>query len=387
MTKKLPEKLILDQIWQNRVNLLMEKNQIDLLICALSENIFCLTGFSSLTGNSLCGQYSDGEKFLLIPSNETRFFNQPRISQNLKIIEFDSDKTNILSTLVEFAKNTKFNSLRIGVDSNFNLISSLHVGGDVRIPNTSFWSKLEIILKTTLNDSSSLISQIRELKSESQVKGIKNTIEITENGIKQAIKNSNIITSEIDFASSVEKMIEVNGVNGKFSQRVRSFAFCMSGVNSSFSGLPFNISTNDKIIFSEPTLFELATCADGYWCDLTRTYIFNNGNQETLYLLELIKSIFDWLILECSDGAKVKEIVNKVNNYLKDFKLENSFNGFLGHGVGFTYHEMPIISSKSDHTLKEGMVVAIEPGVYIDGKFGIRWEENVYIGKQRGYIL
>ena len=69
--------------------------------------------------------------------------------------------------------------------------------------------------------------------------------------------------------------------------------------------------------------------------------------------------------------------------------VENNFkiNGYdlihsLGHGVGLDIHELPIINSKNDMNLKEKMVITNEPGIYIPGKFGVRIEDTVLIGKE-----
>lgn len=59
----------------------------------------------------------------------------------------------------------------------------------------------------------------------------------------------------------------------------------------------------------------------------------------------------------------------------------------LGHGVGMNVHEGPILSQKSDKALKENMVIAVEPGIYIPGKYGIRIEDTVLITKEGVEVL
>ncbi len=59
----------------------------------------------------------------------------------------------------------------------------------------------------------------------------------------------------------------------------------------------------------------------------------------------------------------------------------------FGHGIGMNVHENPVISPKSDKILKENMVVAIEPGIYIPGRFGVRIEDTVLVSKEDAHIL
>ena len=70
---------------------------------------------------------------------------------------------------------------------------------------------------------------------------------------------------------------------------------------------------------------------------------------------------------------KVSELDKKARILLGEH--EPYFTHSLGHGVGIDIHESPSISSKSDEILQEGMVITIEPGIYIPGKYGVRYEE------------
>lgn len=70
---------------------------------------------------------------------------------------------------------------------------------------------------------------------------------------------------------------------------------------------------------------------------------------------------------------KVADLDKKAREMLGDY--ETYFTHSLGHGVGIDIHESPSISSKSDEILQEGMIITIEPGIYISGKYGARYEE------------
>ena len=80
-----------------------------------------------------------------------------------------------------------------------------------------------------------------------------------------------------------------------------------------------------------------------------------------------------------------------------DFRIyEYDLIHALGHGVGMEVHELPFLSSKKDNLLKENMVIAVEPGIYIPGKFGVRIEDTILItkngcinlnGSEKNYII
>lgn len=77
---------------------------------------------------------------------------------------------------------------------------------------------------------------------------------------------------------------------------------------------------------------------------------------------------------------KVADLDKKAREMLGDY--ETYFTHSLGHGVGIDIHESPSISSKSDEILQEGMVITVEPGIYISGKYGARYEEMCVVDKK-----
>ncbi|MDR2557968.1 MAG: M24 family metallopeptidase, partial [Oscillospiraceae bacterium] len=74
-----------------------------------------------------------------------------------------------------------------------------------------------------------------------------------------------------------------------------------------------------------------------------------------------------------------KLVDNVARSTLEAWGYDKYFTHSLGHGVGLQIHEAPRLAKKSDHTLREGMVVTVEPGVYIPGNFGVRIEDMAYI--------
>lgn len=84
-------------------------------------------------------------------------------------------------------------------------------------------------------------------------------------------------------------------------------------------------------------------------------------------------------------GVKAEDVDKEVQNFLE--KEGYSCPHSVGHGIGLAVHEKPYISAKSDEVLKEGMVFTVEPGIYLEGKFGVRIEDDVVVTKKGCEVL
>ncbi len=125
----------------------------------------------------------------------------------------------------------------------------------------------------------------------------------------------------------------------------------------------------------------------GYASDMTRTVLIEPTNKwKHLSLFKeyysLLKAIQQLCIAELRIGMSGEDMHNTATKELKKIKLDTYFIHSLGHGVGLQIHENPRLSASSAHILQENMVVTVEPGIYLPGKFGIRIEDTVLITKK-----
>jgi len=125
---------------------------------------------------------------------------------------------------------------------------------------------------------------------------------------------------------------------------------------------------------------------NGYTSDMTRTIFMKTIPEEMKSVYDLVLQSQEYAVNEIKEGASIKAINSGVENQFR-------FKGFgqihaLGHGVGLENHEFPYITMNNQtQILKENMVITIEPGIYIPGKFGIRIEDTVLVTKNGYEIL
>lgn len=150
--------------------------------------------------------------------------------------------------------------------------------------------------------------------------------------------------------------------------------------------MPHAVPTDRKIESGDIITLDFGCKYKGYCSDMTRTIFMDFVQDYIKPVYELVLKNQQLTLKEYYDGANIRMLSRMVEN---DFKL-NRFGlvHALGHGVGLGIHEEPVISSRrGDFILRENMVITDEPGIYISGKFGVRIEDTVLIGKNGAEVL
>jgi len=117
----------------------------------------------------------------------------------------------------------------------------------------------------------------------------------------------------------------------------------------------------------------------GYCSDFSRVIFIGEITDEMEKVYNFVFKEYDKIVKALAEGIGVKELLKSCE---QDYKEENyDLLHSFGHSLGLDIHEEPILNSKFETKLKKNMLVTVEPGVYIPGRFGIRIEDTVLINK------
>ena len=221
-----------------------------------------------------------------------------------------------------------------------------------------------------------LISQLRQIKDEEELKKIKLAQSITDDTFSHILKHLQVGKTEREIALEMEFYMRKQGSEGV------SFDFIVvSGQNSS---LPHGVPTNKKIATGDFITMDFGAVVDGYRSDMTRTVAVGTvtSKQRHVYktVLEAQKTAFDAI----TPGAICKNVDRAARSYIDACGYAGRFGHGLGHSVGIEIHEAPCFNTSDQTVLTPGMILTVEPGIYLPGEFGVRIEDMVYITDQ-GY--
>jgi len=126
-------------------------------------------------------------------------------------------------------------------------------------------------------------------------------------------------------------------------------------------------------------LVDMGVVYGGYHSDLTRPIFLGKMSVLQRKIYQIVWNAQRAGIAKAGPGVPVSEVDAACRDFIRASGYEKFFGHGTGHGVGLEIHEAPTVSSHSKTILRPGMVITVEPGIYLPGKFGVRIEDMVLI--------
>ena len=254
------------------------------------------------------------------------------------------------------------------------------MGFDERHTSFALWKKLKEFCPRNrkLIPATGLVESLRETKDEGEIAQIKDCLKLHFKAIdfmKKVVKNG---LTERQIALKLESFVKSHGAEFSFSPIIAA------GSNSCF---PHAKATDRVLRNNENVLLDFGIDIKGYKSDLTRNLFLGRITPRVKQVFEALTLAQREAIGMIKPGISCAQIDAQARKVLRKFGLAKYFGHSLGHGVGLDIHEGPRLSTQSKSILEAGMVVTVEPGVYIPGQFGVRVEDMVLVTKEGCEVL
>jgi Xaa-Pro aminopeptidase len=225
-------------------------------------------------------------------------------------------------------------------------------------------------------DASTLLARARAIKTAQELERMRLANELAALAMEHVRDRIEPGMKESEVAAMWEGHVHALGVgfDGKV-EMARGYSLVWSG-----PGIRTFTATGDRPIQAhEPTLFEIWVCADGYWCDHTKNLCPGDLDGRYVELLELLLSLYGEAIEFARAGADLPQLDRLIRDRIAAGGYPGQPSHPVCHGVGARAHEPPYAHQAGEGTIQEGMVLAIEPGIYWEGGGGLRLEDNFLI--------
>ncbi|MBI5586732.1 MAG: aminopeptidase P family protein [Deltaproteobacteria bacterium] len=338
-----------------RLKLKLKGAGVDGFLVSDINNIRYLSGF---TGSSA---------YLLVTQDKSWFLTDSRYASQAQS-EVRGYRTRVyrksLETIAELASSMKIKTLAFE-------------GGNLSYDN--FLKVKKAFRKTRLKSLSGVTSALRTRKEPVEISLIKDSVKALDKGYVTAQRVIAPGVREKDAALSIELAFRDSGADATAFDTI---------IASGFRGaLPHGKASGKKIKKGELVVVDMGVILNGYNSDETRTYCVGRATAEQKKVYGVVLGAQERAIERIRPGVKAAEVDRAAREYIEKAGYGEYFGHGLGHGVGLEVHEGPSLSPFSDDLLEEGMVVTVEPGIYIPEWGGVRIEDMVHVVKGGSEVL
>lgn len=338
----------------NNSRMILKQKELDGLLLYKPENRRYISGFTGTTG------------YVLITEKDAKFITDFRYIQQasaecegFEIVKIDNQKT-----ITDVIKD--LNLEKLGVEEDFMTFGQY----------TNFSNKLK---ETEIIPLHGTITNLRCIKFDYEVKYIEKAASIADDAFKHILKTVRPGMTERDIALELEFFMKKEGASGL------SFESIVASGNR--SSLPHGVASDKVVERGDMITLDFGCIYEGYCSDMTRTFVLGKANDKQKQIYNTVLKAQNAALESVKPGITGEELDKISREIISNNGYGEYFGHGLGHGVGLEVHELPHVNAKGKDEMKPGMIITIEPGIYIPNFGGVRIEDLVLVTKNGYKVL
>jgi Xaa-Pro aminopeptidase len=359
----------------DRVRALMAAEELDALVVRAPDNVLYLSNYWCMKGYDLLVFPAEGEPTLVAVEPQRADAERNAWTADIRLFAGydEGDPRPPTARALELAQEVvrERGLERVGLELSLGTQSADRMVGEPTTYTHSFFHAFG-----GMADATPLLATARAVKTAQEVERMRLANELAARAMEHVRERLRPGMKESEAGALWEGYVhgEGTGYEGKV-ELARGFALVWSG-----PGIRTFTATGDRPVAErEPTLFEIWVCVDGYWCDHTKNICPGELNADYDELLDTLLRVYRAAIDHLRPGASLAELDRLIREGISEAGYPGQPSHPVAHGVGARAHEPPYAHQAGDGTIEEGMVLAIEPGVYWEQGGGLRLEDNFLV--------
>ena len=356
----------------DRVRAAMDEAGLDVFVVRAPDNVLYLTNFWGMKGYDAAVFPREGDPVLITLGTSAADAAGTAWTSDVRYFDlYDAgDPRPPASRTLDLALEAARDYERVGLELSLGTQASDRMVGE---PTT--FTKAWFDAWPGAADATPLLNAARAIKTEQEVARMRIANEIAGAAMEHVWGELRPGMTEAEAAALWLGHVHGQGTSRDDVDLALGFSLVWSG-----PGIRTFTATGDRPVQEdEPTLFEIWVCADGYWCDHTKNICPGELRPEYAELEEQLLSVYETIVGLCRPGQSLAELDRSGRDAIVAIGYAGQPSHPLCHGVGARAHEPPYAHQAGAGELAEGMVLAIEPGVYWDGGGGLRVEDNFLV--------
>ncbi|ASJ03207.1 peptidase M24 [Thermococcus profundus] len=321
------------------------EKELDGVLITYKPNLFYFTGSAPVLGGYLV--VTPDEELFLVPQLE---YEEAKESSRVPVEYFKKG-----ADLYEKLKG--FNLKKLGIEgrTSYSSVQNLR-------------EKIGAEEFTIVDD---VIKELRMVKTPEEIEVIKQACRIADLAMETALEEVREGVKEREVAAKMEYVMKMNG-----AEKVAFDTIVASGWRSA---LPHGIASDKVIEKGDLVVIDEGALFNHYHSDMTRTVVVGLPNEKQKEIYEIVLEAQKEGIKAAKPGVTAKDVDTAARNVIAEYGYGDYFIHSTGHGVGLEIHEWPGVSQYDETVLKPGMVITVEPGIYIPKFGGVRIEDTIVI--------
>ena len=224
-----------------------------------------------------------------------------------------------------------------------------------------------------------IVDELRAIKEPDELTLLQRSVDIADEVLGAVVPRIEPGWTEELVSLEIERESRKRGASG--------LAFPTIVASGAWSAMPHAQPRQELIQVGEPIVIDMGVRVDGYCSDVTRTIVIGQPDERFWKIYDIVLTAqltAEELVQEGMSGGDAHDLAQKV---ISEAGYGDRFGHGLGHGVGMLVHEAPRLARQSTDVLKDGMVLTMEPGIYISGWGGVRIEDMVVIKGGRAHLM
>jgi Xaa-Pro aminopeptidase len=357
----------------DRVRTLMADEGLDALVVRAPDNVLYLTNFWGMKGYDAVVFPAEGEPTLICLEASADDAARTAWTADVRLLKGydDGDPRPPTARTLDLALEAARPYGRVGLELSLGTQASDRMVGE---PTT--YTRAWFDAWPDAVDATPLLARARWTKTAQEIERVRLANEIAAAAMEHVRSNLTPGMKESEAGAIWNGFVHAHGTGWEGRvELAHGFSLVWSG-----PGIRTFTATGDRPVQEhEPTLFEIWVCADGYWCDHTKNLCPGELTADYERLLESLTAVYDRAIDHCRPGAGLAELDRVIRDGIAEAGYAGQPSHPVAHGVGARAHEPPYAHQAGSGTIEEGMVLAIEPGIYWEGGGGLRLEDNFLI--------
>lgn len=364
----------------DRMRALMKERGLSALVVRAPDNVLYLTNYWCMKGYDAVVFPREGEPTLIALDPQQADAERNSWTRDLRLFKGYDERDprppqyRALDIALQVIRERDLGD-KVGLELNMGTQSADRMVGEPTTPTQTFFDAFKTVAREVV-DGTAVLVEARAIKTAQEVERMRLANELAALAMEHTREHMRPGMKESEVGAMYEGYVHSIGVGyqGKV-EMARAFTLVWSG-----PGIRTFTATGDRPIQkNEPTLFEIWVCADGYWTDLTKNACPGELTKEYQKLLELLLKVFHEAVSYAREGADFPGLDRLIRARIAEGGYPGQPSHPICHGVGARAHEPPYAHQAGTGTMRGGMVLAIEPGIYWPQGGGLRLEDNFLI--------